>query len=222
MSRYKEVHVNGVPIREHRLIWESLHGPIPKGYVIHHIDGNSKNNDPSNLRLMKHGEHVALHHQLRREGNDPVDASDPDVIEDRAKHKKYYQSNLVKSRESRKRYKQEHSKKNAERNKRYRDSHREQRAEYNRKYDEEHREERAEYHRQRYQAKKDQIAEQHRVYRETHRAERSEYNKRYKQEHAELVRAKGRLYMAIKRGSDPAIIAKHQAEVDRLTVQQSK
>ncbi|KTC40125.1 hypothetical protein AO269_20005 [Pseudomonas putida] len=41
----------GTTYKAHRLIWEMLHGPIPEGRVIDHIDGNRAHNDPKNLRL---------------------------------------------------------------------------------------------------------------------------------------------------------------------------
>lgn len=45
----------------HRLVWETLRGPIPKGMQVHHIDGNKVNNDISNLTLLPIGAHQALH-----------------------------------------------------------------------------------------------------------------------------------------------------------------
>lgn len=34
---------------------------LPKGYVVHHIDGNILNNSPNNLELLTIGEHMKLH-----------------------------------------------------------------------------------------------------------------------------------------------------------------
>lgn len=53
--------------RKHRLVWESVNGPIPKdqnnrSYEIHHIDGNHSNNDISNLKLVTIQEHYDLHY----------------------------------------------------------------------------------------------------------------------------------------------------------------
>ncbi len=45
----------------HRAIWESVHGPIPSGYVVHHIDHDKANNSIENLTLMLHGEHSSYH-----------------------------------------------------------------------------------------------------------------------------------------------------------------
>jgi hypothetical protein len=33
--------------------------------VVHHIDGNKKNNDPKNLRVMAAGQHKWLHKRIR-------------------------------------------------------------------------------------------------------------------------------------------------------------
>lgn len=48
-------------VRLHRTVWEYHHGPIPKGYDIHHIDENRYNNQIENLQLMAEGDHGRLH-----------------------------------------------------------------------------------------------------------------------------------------------------------------
>jgi hypothetical protein len=45
----------------HRLIYEDHHGPIPKGMQIHHIDGDTTNNDISNLEMVSISEHNKIH-----------------------------------------------------------------------------------------------------------------------------------------------------------------
>lgn len=45
----------------HRAVWEHHYGPIPKGFHVHHKDGNSLNNDISNLECMAPGEHHRHH-----------------------------------------------------------------------------------------------------------------------------------------------------------------
>lgn len=45
--------------------WEKAHGPVPKGYVIHHVDHDSLNDDPANLQALSRGDHAALHSSLR-------------------------------------------------------------------------------------------------------------------------------------------------------------
>jgi len=44
-----------------RYIWEKHNGKIPKGYVIHHIDGNPINDEPSNLKAMLPKDHISMH-----------------------------------------------------------------------------------------------------------------------------------------------------------------
>jgi len=51
----------------HRVFWESRNGPIPAGYVIHHINGNGYDNRIENLEMLSAGEHMSLHnHTLER------------------------------------------------------------------------------------------------------------------------------------------------------------
>lgn len=50
------------------ILSEHLHRELISGEVVHHIDGNNRNNDLSNLMLFKNSsEHIAYHHKLRRE-----------------------------------------------------------------------------------------------------------------------------------------------------------
>lgn len=50
----------------HNLIGESKYGCIPCGYVIHHSDGNKKNNSADNLLLLTNIEHIAIHSEQRK------------------------------------------------------------------------------------------------------------------------------------------------------------
>ena len=45
----------------HRLIYEECFGSIPKGYCIHHADGDKTNNNPHNLVLLSKRNHHKLH-----------------------------------------------------------------------------------------------------------------------------------------------------------------
>lgn len=45
----------------HRAIWESVHGPVPVGHHIHHLDENTFNNDITNLACISASEHARLH-----------------------------------------------------------------------------------------------------------------------------------------------------------------
>lgn len=47
--------------RLHRLIFEKFYGEIPKGYVIHHKNGNKLDNCILNLQLMKLNTHSKYH-----------------------------------------------------------------------------------------------------------------------------------------------------------------
>jgi hypothetical protein len=51
----------------HREIWKSVNGPIPNGHHIHHKDGNSLNNDISNLECIPGNEHLSTHATLAPE-----------------------------------------------------------------------------------------------------------------------------------------------------------
>lgn len=49
----------------HRLIYESVWGKIPEGYVIHHIDGDKTNNCILNLLIVDKEHHSSLHNKGR-------------------------------------------------------------------------------------------------------------------------------------------------------------
>ena len=49
---------------EHRVVAAAKIGrPLRKGEVVHHIDGNRQNNDPSNVEVMSSTAHHALEHR---------------------------------------------------------------------------------------------------------------------------------------------------------------
>lgn len=60
-SPYRKTKVNGRTVQIHRMVWEQAHGPIPPGYIVHHVDHDKRNNDLSNLALMSRQEHSAHH-----------------------------------------------------------------------------------------------------------------------------------------------------------------
>lgn len=46
-------------VLEHIVVWEQAHNrPLPRGYIIHHLNGVKDDNRPSNLVAMKAGEHI--------------------------------------------------------------------------------------------------------------------------------------------------------------------
>lgn len=60
-SGYRIISINGVQVYEHRYIWEQNYGEIPKGYHIHHINGNKLDNRIENLALISQKEHCYYH-----------------------------------------------------------------------------------------------------------------------------------------------------------------
>lgn len=54
--------------RLHRLVYEAFVGEIPKGYHIHHKDGNKQNNHVENLQLLD----VKSHHNLHIKKNPSI------------------------------------------------------------------------------------------------------------------------------------------------------
>ena len=49
----------------HRQIWKDQHGDIPNGYHIHHKDGNTLNNDISNLEAIEGRKHLEYHWKFK-------------------------------------------------------------------------------------------------------------------------------------------------------------
>ena len=56
------------PMTIYRRIYESHFGPIPKGYHIHHIDGDHSNNNPENLMCVTAQEHFRIHYEQKDYG----------------------------------------------------------------------------------------------------------------------------------------------------------
>lgn len=43
------------------LVWEEAHGPVPKGYVVHHENRDSLDDRLENLRLLTRADHLREH-----------------------------------------------------------------------------------------------------------------------------------------------------------------
>lgn len=46
---------------EHRVVWEAVHGPIPQGMEVHHVNGDKLDNRVENLRIVSRLEHKRIH-----------------------------------------------------------------------------------------------------------------------------------------------------------------
>jgi len=178
-QRYKFCSDHGKGRPEHDVIWERANGrSIPKGYVIHHKDGNGLNNKIDNLLLLTNSEHVALHNRMRKDGTDPVDPTDPRVIKCREMAKI-----------SGKRYRERHKEEIRERDKRYREAHHEEILIRSREYDATHKEQKRIYektHKEQIRLRKKQYAESHREQILKARHDRYEANKEYIKEQSKL------------------------------------
>lgn len=53
--------IDGKRKRLHVYMWEKKNGNAPKGYHVHHIDGNKRNNDIVNLTLLPGADHLSEH-----------------------------------------------------------------------------------------------------------------------------------------------------------------
>jgi len=57
----------GVREYTHRLVWESVHGPLPSGWHVHHINGERADNRIENLVALAASTHQRLHGKLTAE-----------------------------------------------------------------------------------------------------------------------------------------------------------
>lgn len=63
---YVIIKVDGRQVRQHRHTWEQAHGPIPAGYVVHHLNGVRHDNRLENLAMMPKGTHDPLSRYSKR------------------------------------------------------------------------------------------------------------------------------------------------------------
>lgn len=62
--------IMGKQKRLHVYVWEKHNGKVPKGYDVHHKDGDKSNNDISNLEILNKSEHQSEH--WKRKGEEDV------------------------------------------------------------------------------------------------------------------------------------------------------
>ena len=63
-SPFHPQQINGY-VYEHRLVYEAVHGSVPKSHVVHHKNGDKQDNRPENLEAMPQSDHMKLHRPER-------------------------------------------------------------------------------------------------------------------------------------------------------------
>ena len=61
---YVTVLVGGRHRDEHRVVWEEANGPIPNGYVVHHVNGTKTDNRLENLLAVPRHQHHSEPHKV--------------------------------------------------------------------------------------------------------------------------------------------------------------
>lgn len=65
-KEYNTVIKDGFKKPEHRVVWEEAYGKIPPGMIIHHKNGDSKDNQIENLQLVTFLEHMDIHKRIKK------------------------------------------------------------------------------------------------------------------------------------------------------------
>ena len=51
--------------RLHRAVWEHHHGPVPKGFHVHHVNDDRSDNRLANLAMWTQAEHLSHHYKQK-------------------------------------------------------------------------------------------------------------------------------------------------------------
>lgn len=91
MNNYKALRINGVKRDEHRVIMEKYLGrKLLSNEVVHHIDGNKRNNSIGNLQVLNRAEHARIHFNYENV------KQDIETLRVTARKNSYIQYNMVK------------------------------------------------------------------------------------------------------------------------------
>ena len=94
---YRMITINNRRVYEHRLVWEQHNGEIPKGYQIHHINGDKLDNRIENLEMISNSEHQKQHSKNNNFGKDRIgiEPTNKTSIEIRNKIKQLRQAGML-------------------------------------------------------------------------------------------------------------------------------
>ena len=79
-GEYPAIFLDGKSQHVHRLEWMKHCGELPRGAIIHHIDGNKLNWHISNLQMLSRSEHLKQHNDIVKRPGVPVVAIKGDLV----------------------------------------------------------------------------------------------------------------------------------------------
>lgn len=69
---YRQIWIDGTMVNAHRVVWEHVHGAIPSGKEVDHINGQRSDNRIANLRLVTRAENLQNRHAPRKNSRSGV------------------------------------------------------------------------------------------------------------------------------------------------------